>query len=46
MHLIKLCLLYFHLQPVSVMGPVKPVRGNEGKVALDEGDLQRLNLTV
>ena len=28
------------------MGPVKPVRGNEGKVALDEGDLQRLNITV
>ena len=28
------------------MGPMKPVRGKAGKVALDEGDLQRLNLTV
>ena len=45
-HLIKLCLLYFHLQPVSVIGPVKPVRGNAEKDALDEGDLERLNITV
>ena len=28
------------------MSPVKPVRGNDGKVDLDEGDLQRLNITV
>ena len=35
-----------HLQPASVMSPVKSVRGNDGKVALDEGDSQRLNLTM
>ena len=36
-HLFKVWLLYFHLQPLSVMSPVKPVRGNAGKVSLDEG---------
>ena len=45
-HLIKPCLLYFDLQPVRVMGPVKPVRGKAEKVALDEGDLRELNITV
>ena len=45
-HLIKVWLLYFHLQTVSVMSPVKPVGGNAGKVALDEGDQRKLNLTV
>mgnify|MGYP005825831101 CR=1 FL=1 len=28
------------------MSPVKPVGGNAGKVALDEGDQWKLNLTV
>ncbi|XBI37666.1 hypothetical protein VPH35_122908 [Triticum aestivum] len=32
--------------PVSVMSSVKPVGGNAGKVALDEGDQRKLNLTV
>ena len=45
-HLFKVWLLYFHLQPISVMSPVKPVGGNAGKVALDKGDQRKLNLTV
>ena len=28
------------------MSPVKPVGGNAGKLALDEGDQRKLNLTV
>ena len=35
-HLFKVWILYFNLQHVSVMSPVKPVGGNAGKVALDE----------
>ena len=45
-HLFKVWLLYFHLQPVSVMSPVKPVGGNAGKVSLHESDQRKLNLTV
>src|SRR4051812_17880644 len=45
-HFFKVWLFCFHLQPVSVRSPVKPVGGNARKVALDEGDQRKLDLTV